>query len=85
MHQGECTHSVEERCIVGAWVVDEVHEVVEMGYNLVETFEFWEHNVTRLKNNEYGLFAQYVNMFLKLKQEASGCPSWVQSEADRDK
>jgi hypothetical protein len=25
-------------------------------------------------------FADYVNMFLKLKQEPSGYPSWVQSE-----
>jgi len=30
-------------------------------------------------------FAEYVNMFLKLKQESYGYPSWVQSEADKDK
>jgi hypothetical protein len=40
-----------------------------MGYGLVETFEFWENNVTRYEQatNSGGLFAQYVNMFLKLK------------------
>ena len=30
-----------------------------------------------------GLF-EYVNMFLKLKQDSSGYPSWVECEADKD-
>jgi len=30
-------------------------------------------------------FAEYVNMFLKLKQESSEYLSWVQSEEDKDK
>ena len=30
-----------------------------------------------------GLFGDYVNMFLKLKQESSGYPSWGQSEEDK--
>ena len=33
--------------------------------------------------NSGGLFAQYVNMFLKSKQESSGYPSWVQCEDDK--
>ena len=87
MHQGDCTHSDEERCIVGTWVVDEVCKAVEKGYVLVDVFEFWEYRVTRYSksNNSGGLFAQYVNMFLKLKQESSGYPSWVQSEDDKDR
>jgi len=32
-----------------------------------------------------GLFAEYLNMFLKLKQESSGYPSWVQSQENNDK
>jgi hypothetical protein len=83
MHQGECTHSDEERCIAGTWAADEVRKAVEMGYSLGETFEFWEYNVTQLKNNEGGLFAQYVDMFLKLKQEASGYPPWVHTDGDK--
>ena len=35
--------------------------------------------------NSGGLFSEYVNMSLKLKQESSGYPSWVQSEVDKDK
>ena len=34
-------------------------------------------------SNTGGLFAEYVNMFLKLKQESSGYPSWVLSKNDK--
>ena len=44
MNQGGCTHSEEEWCIVGKWVVDEVCKSVQMGYSLVDVFEFWEYN-----------------------------------------
>jgi hypothetical protein len=58
-----------------------------MGYELVEVLEFWEYKVTFFDkgSNSGGLFAEYVNMFLKLKQESSGYPSWVQSEEDKDR
>ena len=45
MNQGVCTHSEDERCLVGTWVVDEVCKAMEMGYSLVDVFEFWEYNV----------------------------------------
>ena len=32
MKQSPCTHSDEERCIVVAWVVDDVRKAVDMGY-----------------------------------------------------
>jgi hypothetical protein len=53
----------------------------------VKTFEFLEHNVTRYdkSTNSGGRFAHYVNMFLKLKQESSGYPSWVRTKEDKDK
>jgi hypothetical protein len=87
MNQYDCTHSDKKQCIVGTWIVDEVRNAVKMGYALVEMFEFWEYTVTCLNKdtNLGGLFAEYVNMFLKLKQESSGYPSWVQTEEDKDK
>jgi hypothetical protein len=87
MNQDDCTHSDEERCIVGTWVVDEVRKAVEMGYDVKDVYEFWEYKVTCFDKdtNSGGLFAEYVNMFLKLKQESSGYPSWVQSEEDKDR
>jgi hypothetical protein len=66
--------------------VDEVRKAVEMGYRLKDVYVFWEYKVTCIDKdtNSGGLFAEYVNMFLKLKQESSGYPSWVQSEEQKD-
>jgi len=87
MNQGNCTHTDEERCRVGTWVVDKVRNAIEMGYDLMNVFEFWEYEITFFdRGTKLGsLFAMYVNMFLKLKKESSGYPSWVKSEADKDK
>jgi len=53
----------------------------------MDVFEFWEYEVTCFDKdtNTGGQFAEYVDMFLKLKQESSGYPSWVQSEEDKDR
>jgi len=58
-----------------------------MDYIVKEVFEFWEYKFACYDkgSNSGGLFAEYVNKFLKLKQESSGHPSWVQSEADKDR
>jgi hypothetical protein len=57
-----------------------------MGYKLVEVLEFWEYKFTCFDkgSNSIGHFAEYFNMFLKLKQESSGYPSWVQIDEDED-
>jgi hypothetical protein len=39
MNQDCCTHT-DERCISGTWVVDEVRKAVDLGYSLLEVFEF---------------------------------------------
>ena len=65
----------------------EVRKAVDMGYVLVEVFEFWEYSVTCFDKdtNSGGRFAEYVNMYLKLKQESSGFTSWVKSDDDKDR
>jgi len=35
--------------------------------------------------NKGDLFAAYINMFLKLEKGSSDYPSWVQTEADKDR
>ena len=53
----------------------------------MDVYEFWEYEVTCFDKdtNSGSLFAEYVNMFLKLKQESSSYPSLVQSEENKDK
>jgi hypothetical protein len=58
-----------------------------MAYASVEVFEFWEYDVTCLDKDtrSVGLFAGYVDMFLKLKRESFGYSAWVQTEDDNDR
>ena len=50
----------------------------------VYQYEEWEKYDSESKDEMTGLFTRYVNSFLKLKQEASGWPAWVQTADDRD-
>jgi len=49
--------------MVGIWLADEVRKAVDMGYGLVDVFEFWEYSVTCFDKdtNSGGLFAEYVD------------------------
>ena len=70
----KCPHSDEERTIRGTWCTPEIAKAVEMGYTLVRIHEVWH-----FPKRQAGLFADYVNTWLKIKQESAGYPSWVTS------
>ena len=55
---------------------------VDKGYKILEVYEY---QVTRYdpETGNGGLFAEYIDTFVKLKQEASGYPSWVGTEDDK--
>ena len=82
----ECIHDEEERVLVGTWNVDEVIKAVEKGYIVLRVYEFYEYTVTQYDSHtgKEALFLQYINIFLKLKVEASGHPDHVGSEQDKD-
>ena len=46
----------------------------------------YEYQITRYnqETGEGGIFANYINKFLKLKAETSGYPSWVRTPNDQD-
>ena len=84
--QVPCTHSDEERSFVGTWVSLELDKAVELGYQIVEKYSAWHFPSTTQYNPETatgGIWADYINMWLKLKQEADGYPAWCQTEEDR--
>lgn len=86
--QGACAHTNEERSFVGTWVTDEVKKAVGMGYKIGKICEVWHFDQISQydpKSKTGGLFTEYVNTFLKLKQEASGWPKWCVTEGDRQK
>jgi hypothetical protein len=81
--QEQCHHeTVFERALSRTWVVDELRQYVERGYCVIKTYEFYEYEVIQYdpKTRPY---EQYINMFHKLKAEASCHPSWVQRPGDQ--
>ena len=70
MLQSTCHHSDDERALQGTWVSEEVKKAIEKGYTILRM-----HEVYHFKSSSTQLFEEYVNTFLKLKQEASGWPA----------
>ena len=64
-----CHHSPAERMLHGTWCTPEINKAREMRYQLVRVHEVWN-----FEERESGLFAEYVNAWLKIKTEASGWP-----------
>ena len=69
LNQNPCTHTDEERAILGTWCHVELMKAIEKGYEVVEIHEVWHWEQTTDE-----LFKDYVDMYLKINQEASGYP-----------
>jgi hypothetical protein len=82
----ECHHGNDKRAITGTWVTDEVKMALSQGYRLLKIYEVWHFNEIAQydpRTKTGGLFTEYVNTFLKVKQEASGWPDWCENEKDK--
>ena len=64
----------------GVWTTIELKKAIEKGYKITKMYKVY--HFTQKSNN---LFKPYVSKFLKIKQEASGFPDWVETEEDKDK
>jgi len=85
---GECVHeSIMQRSLTSTWVLDEFRLAFQKGYQVLDVMEVYEYEVTKydLDTRECGLFADYINTFLKLKAEASGYPAWVRNPEDEER
>ena len=71
-----CQHTNAERTLRGTWCTPELFKAVEKGYTLIKIHEVWHFPP---EQRQTGLFANYVNTWLKLKQESAGWPSWCQT------
>ena len=69
LNQNPCTHTDEERAILGTWCHVKLMKAIEKGYEVLEIHEVWHWEETTDE-----LFKDYVGMYLKIKQEASGYP-----------
>lgn len=64
-----CGHTKEQRMLRGTWCTPETQKAVEKGYELIKIHEVFHF---KPENRRTGLFAEYVNKWLKLKQESAG-------------
>ena len=76
----ECHHTDDQRALTGTWCTPELSKAVELGYQVQYIYEVWHFDETC-----EGLFRDYVNTWLKIKQEASGWSPGVDTEAQRQK
>ncbi len=86
--QTPCQHNDEERALIGTWVTDELKMAMSMGYKVEKIYEVWNFDQIAQYDPSTmsgGVFTDYVNTFLKMKQEASGWPKWCESEHDKQK
>ena len=81
--QTPCICSDSKRSFTGTWCTPEIIKDVEKGYIIQKKYEVWHWEKTTQYDPETktgGLFAPYIDMFLKIKQEASGWPKDCTSE-----
>ena len=69
-----CHHTDQQRQLQGTWCTPELQEARARGYILKRIHEVWH-----FQESEVGLFADYVNTWLQIKQESAGWPSWCQT------
>lgn len=67
-----CGHSRQERTLRGTWTTLELQKAVEKGYQILKNHEVWH---CTPENRRVGLFKDYVNTWLKLKEESAGWPA----------
>ena len=60
---------------------------IQKGNKGLDILEVCEYLVTKYDTHtrEGGLFAEYINTFLKLKVEAKGYPAWVRNTEDEER
>ena len=73
-----CPHPDEQRALTSTWCTPELVKAVELGYQVKYIYEVWHFDETC-----EGLFADYVNTWLKIKQEASGWPKDDMTEEEK--
>ena len=73
--QQECTHSDEQRALIGTWVSLEIDKALSLGYTIMEKYSAWhwpEFSQYDPETREGGVFSELIDLYLKEKQHASG-------------
>ena len=68
--QQVCEHAPCDRALTGTWCTPELKVAIQKGYQLIRIDQ-----VYHFPKRRTGLFRDYVDTWLKLKEAASGCPA----------
>ena len=81
----ECEHNDNDRCLIGEWCTPEIYLALSKGYVLQEIYCVLNFTQKFKYDNETqaGLFGSYINKWLRTKIEASGWPTNVVTEIDK--
>ena len=84
-----CTHLQEEdRSFTGTWITIELFEASDRGYKTLDVYEVWHFSETAQydkASGAEGIFAGFIDTFLRIQQESSGYPGWCMTEQDKIK
>ena len=71
-----CNHTEDERYWTGTWSTLEISFALKRGYILVHVYEIWNFEKSQYdpKTRSGGIFAEFMNTFLRVKQESSKLP-----------
>ncbi|XP_052122756.1 uncharacterized protein LOC127749285 [Frankliniella occidentalis] len=87
MSKTDCHHSDEEREIVGTWCAPELQLAVKEKYVIRKIHECYQYDSVKQydpKTGQDGMFSSYVRQNMAMKIEASGWPSNVTTEEEKD-
>ena len=84
--QTKCLCTDEQRTIVGTYCTPEIQKALEKGYKIIKIYEVYHFPETEQYDpvtKSGGIFTEYINTFLKMKQESSGWPDWISTQEDK--
>ncbi|KAG5891209.1 hypothetical protein JTB14_036126 [Gonioctena quinquepunctata] len=68
----DCSHSDEERSLIGTWTVDEVLKAIDRGYEVLEKYEIWAYDTVQFESSDWPSHCQtqaekdrYIDRFLE--------------------
>jgi len=77
--KNSCNHTEEQRTFVGTYYTEALIYAISLGYTIIKIYEVWHWNE---KSNK--IFEGYINYHVGKKDEASGYPKYVKTEAQKD-
>ena len=81
-----CPHKNEsERALLGTWVTAELDKAVQLGYRILDKYEAWHYTEIQQYDSASqsgGVWAEFIDNWMRLKIEASGYPHDVGDNVD---